>query len=100
MEASVWFKGYSFCLTVPCSLPRWNAYWTTGFEMTSTWYWQRIRKHLDFIVTAYEDILPANRAASSWFFQYWILSSIGNVLSGLRDASEWDGVDWNSDTLF
>src|SRR5258708_14747228 len=100
MEASVWFKSYPLCLTVWHSLARWVAYWTTGFEMTTNWYWRRIRKNLGAALAAYEDMLPANRVASSGFFQWWVLATVDNTLSGLGGAREWDYFDWCGDTIF
>ena len=100
MEASVWFDVYRLFLTVWNSLVRWVAYWTTGFEMTTNWYWRRIRKNLDMAVVAYQYMLPANRAASSYFFRWWILSSVDNPLSGLRGARQWDYIDWDGDGVF
>ena len=68
--------------------------------MTTNWYWRRIRKNLDIAVTTYREMLPANRAASSYFFRWWVLSKVDNPLSGLRDASQWDYIDWDGDRVF
>ncbi len=68
--------------------------------MTTNWYWRRIRKNLGAALAAYEDMLPANRVASSGFFQWWVLATVDNTLSGLGGAREWDLVDWRGDTIF
>jgi hypothetical protein len=68
--------------------------------MTTNWYWRRIRNNLDLSMRAYGGILPANRAATSDFFRWSVLSSIDYVLSGLRDARDWDYTDWNGDSIF
>jgi len=68
--------------------------------MTTNWYWRRIRKNLSFAIGAYQDMLPANRAASSFFFRWWVYSVIETPLSGLRGAREWDYIDWDGDAIF
>jgi hypothetical protein len=79
-----------------CSLPRWIAYWTVGFEMTTNWYWRRIQKNLVLIFRALPEILPANRAAYS-LYSAWTFESI---LSGLQGSDEWEGTDWDHDIVF
>ena len=82
------------------SVLRWIAYWTIGFEMTTNWYWRRIRKNLNRVVGTCGTILPANRAAVYGHLQPLVFQPIDGVLAGLRDASEWDSVDWNEDKVF
>ena len=88
-----------FLLTVIESLPRWIAYWTVGFGMTTYWYWRRILRNLEYLTITYRVILPANRAAVNNFLGQWT-NSFENVPSGLQDASEWESIDGDSDNLF
>jgi len=64
--------------------------------MTTNWYWRRIQKNLVLISAAFQDILPANRAA----FRLYSSWSIESILSGLRGARDWEGTDWDHDILF
>ena len=88
-------------LTIPRSVIRWLAYWTTGFEMTANWYCQRIRKNLNRAVNTCGAILPANRAVVFQHLQRWIFRPVDTVLGGLRSASEWEWIeDWNEHKVF
>ena len=69
--------------------------------MTTNWYWRRVRKNLNRVVRACEDILPANRASVYKYLQWGIFESIDGVLAGLRGADEWDSIeDWNKHEVF
>jgi hypothetical protein len=61
--------------------------------MVTNWYWRRIRTNLNKIVRTYRLVLPANRAAISEHLRF---DRIDRVLAGMRGATEWDSVDWNS----
>ena len=101
MEVSVWCNCRSLLLMFPLSLVRWIAYWTAGFEMTTNWYWRRIRKNLNKVVCACGATLPANRAAVHEYLQRWIFQPIDEVLAGLQGTSEWDSIrDWDEHSLF
>jgi len=64
--------------------------------MTTNWYWRRIIKNLVLISGAFQEILPANRAASCLY----TCTTIERILSGLQGWEEWEGTDWDHDKLF
>ena len=98
---SVWCNYRPALLTVLHSVVRWIAYWTIGFEMTTNWYWRRIRKNLNKVVRACQDILPEDRTSVYKCLQGGIFRPIDGVLVGLRGASEWDSIrDWNEHQVF
>ena len=101
MEVSVWYDCHLSLLTVPRSVVRWIAYWTTGFEMTTNWYWRRIRQSLNRVVRSCQAILPQDRTAIYTCLQWGIFQPLDAVLAGLRGASEWDSIrDWNEHPIF
>lgn len=84
----------------PASLPRWIAYWTMGFEMTTQWYFRRIRRLFSLLSTSSKGVLPANRKVVSSFMRSSSIYSTQYLLSGLRDIDTWDHVDWVNDSRF
>ena len=101
MEVSVWCECCPSLPMIPHSIIRWIAYWMTGFEMTTNWYWRRIRKNLNRVVCDCGAILPANRASVYKYLQWQIFQPIDEVLAGLRGAGEWDSIeDWNNHGVF
>ena len=101
MEVSVLCKDRSSSLMILRSVVRWIAYWTIGFEMTTNWYWRRLRQTLNKVVCVCKDILPEGRTSIYRYLQWGIFQSIEGVLAGLRGASEWDSIgDWNEHKVF
>ena len=101
MEVSVCYNWRPSLLTVLCSVVRWIAYWTIGFEMTTNWYWRRIRKNLNRVVRACQDILPTTRKSIYPYIQLRIFPYIDQILAGLRGASKWDSIrDWDEHKVF
>lgn len=82
------------------SLPRWIAYWTMGFEMTTQWYYRRIRRLFSLLSDSSKDVLPANRKLVSQFMDSWSIQATENLLAGCRDVSDWDGMDWADHSIF
>lgn len=82
------------------SLPRWIAYWTIGFEMTTQWYYRRIHRLLSLLSDSSKDVLPANRKVVSQFMYSWSIRATQDLLAGCRNVSYWDGVDWAHDSIF
>ncbi|KAF9530406.1 hypothetical protein CPB83DRAFT_179823 [Crepidotus variabilis] len=75
------------------SLPRWIAYWAIGFELTTHWYYHRIRQLLALLSESSKGILPANRRVVTGFLKCWPLNALQILLSGLRYPGRWSGVD-------
>ncbi|KAF9259884.1 hypothetical protein L218DRAFT_1003250 [Marasmius fiardii PR-910] len=82
------------------SLPKWIAYWTIGFEMTTHWYYQRICQLLSFISHSSKKVLPANQRAVSKFMQHWTILCLQYQLSGLQKIDYWKSTDWSNDKTF
>ncbi|KAF8549417.1 hypothetical protein OG21DRAFT_1488548 [Imleria badia] len=82
------------------SLPRWIAYWTMGFEMTTRWYYRRIRRLFSLLSDSSKDVLPANRKVVSQFMRSWSIHATEDLLAGCRDVSDWDGTDWADHSIF
>ena len=98
---SVWCNCRPSLLKVIRSVICWIAYWTIGFEMTTNWYWRRIRQTLNRIVCACQAILPEGRTSIYKYLQWGIFRLIDRVLAGLRGASQWDSIkDWNKHRVF
>jgi hypothetical protein len=82
------------------SLPRWIAYWTIGFEMTTQWYYRRICRFFSLLSESSKGVLPANRKVVNKFTGCWSITATQDILSGLRNIDYWDGVDWGNHTVF
>lgn len=87
-------------LTGFTSLPRWIAYWTIGFEMTTQWYYRRIRRLFSLLSESSKDVLPANRRVVSQFLDSWSIHATERLLAGCQDVSDWDRMDWAHDSRF
>ena len=68
--------------------------------MTTNWYWRRIRKNLNKVLDACQDILPANRAAVYDHLKNFILTPIDRALAGLRDCRQWEWISWDEHPVF
>ena len=82
------------------SLPHWISYWPYGFEMTLQWYFRRIRKVYSEIHSLGNTALPSNLNHISRFLSSWQMHFTEDLLAGLRDVEEWDGMDWEDDHEF
>lgn len=102
------------------SLPHWIAYWTygrctsdshcdlilqvthslAGFEMTSQWYFRRIRKLFSEVPRAAHEVHPDNRKMIGDFISSWHVIFMEDTLSGLRNVDEWEDTDWETDAIF
>ncbi|KAF8553591.1 hypothetical protein OG21DRAFT_1441706 [Imleria badia] len=82
------------------SLPRWIAYWTMGFEMTTQWYYRRILRLFSLLSDSSKDVLPANRKVVSQFMHSWSIHATEDLLAGCRDVNDWDGMDWADHSIF
>ncbi|KAH9933228.1 uncharacterized protein BXZ73DRAFT_77381 [Epithele typhae] len=82
------------------SLPRWIAYWASGFEMTAQWYFRRIRRLFAEIATASLQLHPGNRAVVSSFVSAPAVTIVECMLYGLRDVEDWDNKNWGADMEF
>jgi len=82
-----------------CSLPRWIAYWTVGFEMTCTWYYYRIRRVFTLITDASKTALPANRKYIGQWMRCYQINYVQDLLAGLR-VGEYVDTDWDDNWLF
>ena len=101
MEVCILYNCRVSLLTVPRSVVRWIAYWTIGFEMTTNWYWRRIRRSLNRVADACQAIPSQGRTAIYKYLQVGIFQPLDAVLAGLRGASEWDSIrDWNEHPVF
>ena len=88
-------------LTVPRSVVRWIAYWTIGFEMTTNWYWRRIRQNLNRAARACQAIVPQDRTVVYKYLEWGIFRPLDTVVGGLRGARGWDSIrDWDQDQVF
>ena len=68
--------------------------------MTAQWYFRRIRRLLSEIPSATKLVHRANRYQVHQFVSSQPVCLVENILSGLRNVSEWDYVDWDSDPTF
>ncbi|KAJ7181386.1 hypothetical protein C8R43DRAFT_1170245 [Mycena crocata] len=82
------------------SLPRWIAYWTTGFEMSVQWYYRRIRRRLAALADASKKVLPANRLEVSRFMGGVGIEWTQSILAGLCNVEDFDWIDWDNDPTF
>lgn len=82
------------------SLPRWVAYWTVGFEMTTQWYYRRILRLFSLLSNSSTDVLPANRKVVNQFMDSWSIQATEYLLAGCRDVDFWDDMDWAQNTIF
>ncbi|KAI0630036.1 hypothetical protein C8Q77DRAFT_236077 [Trametes polyzona] len=82
------------------SLPRWIAYWTCGFEMTTQWYYRRIRALLARLHREVHFVHPANRTIVGGFMYSTQVYLAENLLSGLHEGDGWNMIDWNWDNTF
>ncbi|KAL0578964.1 hypothetical protein V5O48_003056 [Marasmius crinis-equi] len=82
------------------SLPKWIAYWTIGFEMTTHWYYQRICRLLSLIARSSKRTLPANRRIVSEFMRDPSVNDLQDHLSGLQNVDSWDSMQWNDTYIF
>ncbi len=66
--------------------------------MALNWYYRRIIQVLECINTKSHEVLPANRKAVNSFLEMnWLVDSL---LSGLRDPSEMNDINWDYNPLF
>ena len=68
--------------------------------MTVQWYYRRIRRLISDISDATKAVLPANRQQVQGFVSSWSVILVEDILSGLRDVSDWDSMDWESNRTF
>ncbi|KAL0568234.1 hypothetical protein V5O48_013761 [Marasmius crinis-equi] len=82
------------------SLPKWIAYWTVGFEMTTQWYYRRICRLLLLIARSSRGVLPANWRAVSEFMYSGPIDALQRQLAGLKRVTDWDWTDWVDNYVF
>ncbi|KAL0577439.1 hypothetical protein V5O48_004549 [Marasmius crinis-equi] len=82
------------------SLPRWIAYWTIGFRMTTHWYYRRICRLLSLIIQSSKRVLPANRRVVSEFLCAWPIAILQRHLSGFERPHFRDSIDWGNNYTF
>lgn len=68
--------------------------------MAAQWYFRRIRAVISDIALSMYASLPANRKALSRFVKSEEVMFVENLLSGLRDVSEWDSTAFDTDASF
>ena len=72
----------------------------SGFEMTAHWYFRRIRKLLSDLSQSAVRALPGNRRIINAFMTSSRLMFIEDLLSGLDNIEDPDGVAWDSNMPF
>ncbi|KAL0569703.1 hypothetical protein V5O48_012263 [Marasmius crinis-equi] len=81
------------------SLPRWIAYWTIGFRMTTHWYYRRICRLLSLIIQSSKRELPANRRVVSEFLCASPITILQHHLSGYERSHLRNSIDWGNHTF-